>query len=160
MKLFDAISIKRPHVEKLGQTSWPELYTQSTKHDRERRKAALRAQQHIEYFSWVTTQPKAAKRQSQSSAKPPFRLRRTPTSKPKNLVEVSGSFHAFLWVVSPFRAALRSPFSVLSSFAESQNVHLSGRHQTVLSFGLTRCLAAGASWPISSFRVWFVRWLP
>lgn len=78
---------------------------------------------------------------------------------PLNRLKYRGSFHAFLGVVSPFRAALRSPFSALSSFADSQNVHLSGRHQTVLSFGLTRCLAAVASWLISSFRDWFVRWL-
>lgn len=82
-------------------------------------------------------------------------LPRTPSYR----AEVSGSFNAYLGGFSPFRAALRSPFSAQSSFAESQSVHLSGRHQTVLSFGLTRCLAAVASWPITSFRVWFVRWL-
>ncbi len=127
-------------VEKLGQTSCPMLYTQPL--DKIEKATTMRsALNKIFFFDGKSRKKDVAKA-------PQIRPFGYAEPLPRNLLirlKYRGSFHAFLGVFSPFRAALRSPFSALSSFADSQNVHLSGRHQTVLSFGLTRCLAAVAS---------------
>lgn len=127
-------------VEKLGQTSCPMLYTQPL--DKIEEAITMRSALNKTFFF-------DGKRRKKDVAKAPqiypFGYAEPLPRNLLNRLKYRGSFHAFLGVVSPFRAALRSPFSALSSFADSQNVHLSGRHQTVLSFGLTRCLAAVAS---------------
>ncbi len=127
-------------VEKLGRTSCPRLYTQPL--DKTEEAITMRSALNKTFFF-------DGKRRKKDVAKAPqiypFGYAEPLPRNLLNRLKYRGSFHAFLGVVSPFRAALRSPFSALSSFADSQNVHLSGRHQTVLSFGLTRCLAAVAS---------------